>query len=234
MWAGHALYVGPSLALQPHSTAVSVMVTGVGADVEVRAAGHTCVGRTVLIPPRTIHRVSTASTVAFCYFDAGSRRVQRCRDAMSQIEGPLALHHVREKEILRTLRASPIDPVTVLDVAAGADSIADERIAQATASLRAHPGHDYSAADLAAQVHLSTSRFLQLFAAHTGTSFRRYRLWTRMCRVGESIAKGGDLTTAAVDAGFASPSHFSDTFHAMFGLSASTLLASGATLVVGD
>ena len=234
LWAGHAIYLGPSLVLQPHSTAVDVLVVGVGGEVQVQVDERTGRARTVLIPPRTVHRVSTDSTVAFCYFDAGSRRAERCRASMTRTHEPLAFDHKSEPEILRSLRAPTVDPDAVLDVVAATALISDERIARAAALLRAHPAHDYSAGELAAEVNLSSSRFLQLFAAHTGTSFRRYRLWTRMCDVGSSIAKGRDLTTAAVDAGFASPSHFSDAFHAMFGLSASTLMTSGATLVVRE
>jgi AraC-like DNA-binding protein len=88
-----------------------------------------------------------------------------------------------------------------------------------------------SAEELAISCGLSTSRFLHLFPTHTGTSFRRYRLWTRMLRVAELIAERRDLTTAATDAGFANPSHFSEAFHRMFGLQPSRLLAAGVTII---
>ncbi|AJW42362.1 Transcriptional regulator, AraC [Rhodococcus sp. B7740] len=94
------------------------------------------------------------------------------------------------------------------------------------------PGAVGSAADLAAAVNLSTSRFLHLFAAETGTSFRRYRLWARMLHVGAAVAAGDDLTRASIEAGFASPSHFSTAFNAMFGLSAVALLGGGAQVIV--
>src|SRR5262249_53543173 len=80
-----------------------------------------------------------------------------------------------------------------------------------------------SAAELARRAGLSTSRFLHLFKAQTSTSLRRYPLWARMLRVGAALAEGRDLTTAAMDAGFATPSHFSSTFHAMFGLTPTRL-----------
>jgi hypothetical protein len=44
-------------------------------------------------------------------------------------------------------------------------------------------------------------------------------------------AERRDLTTAATDAGFASPSHFSEAFHRMFGLQPSRLLAAGVTII---
>lgn len=51
-----------------------------------------------------------------------------------------------------------------------------------------------------------------------------------MLRAAELIAGRHDLTTAATEAGFASPSHFSETFHRMFGLPPSRLLATGPTI----
>lgn len=53
-----------------------------------------------------------------------------------------------------------------------------------------------------------------------------------MLSVASAVAAGSDLTTAATAAGFASPSHFSDTFRAMFGLTATTLLSQGTVIVV--
>ena len=108
----------------------------------------------------------------------------------------------------------------------------DERIDTALRLMRTRPADRLSAAEVAREVHLSTSRFLHLFSAHAGTTFRRYRLWTRMMRVAAGISAGHDLTRASVDAGFASPAHFSDTFHDMFGLSAATLLAANTRIVV--
>lgn len=58
--------------------------------------------------------------------------------------------------------ASPVEP-----------GVVDNRIAAAAAHLRAHPAS--SADNLAAVTNLPTSRFLRLFRARTGTSFRRFR-----------------------------------------------------------
>jgi AraC-like DNA-binding protein len=78
--------------------------------------------------------------------------------------------------------------------------------------LHALPPWDGAPASrLAALVGLSTFRFLHLFREHTGTSYRRYRLWLRMLRAAEALSSGHDLTGAAAGAGFASSSHFSDS-----------------------
>ncbi len=110
--------------------------------------------------------------------------------------------------------------------------LTDDRIRTALDTLLADPR--LSAPQVAAEINLSTSRFLHLFSAAAGTSFRRYRLWARMLRVAAAVSKGADLTSASVEAGFASPSHFSDTFRDMFGLTASALLAQHTRIVVLD
>jgi AraC-like DNA-binding protein len=55
-----------------------------------------------------------------------------------------------------------------------------------------------------------------------------------MLGVGRAIAEGANLTDASAEAGFASPSHFSDAFRTLFGLSATALLATGVRIAVLD
>jgi AraC-like DNA-binding protein len=88
------------------------------------------------------------------------------------------------------------------------------------------PSRAFRAHETASRLGLSTSHFLRLFAQHTGTTFRRYQQWARLLHAVRGMVAGHDLTRCATDAGFASPSHFSDTFHRTFGLSPSALLSS--------
>ena len=83
---------------------------------------------------------------------------------------------------------------------------------------------------LAADVGLSESRFLHLFHDQVGTTLRRYRLWMRLIAAGTAVRNGKNLTDAAADAGFASPSHLSDRFKSTFGLTATQLLSRGTLL----
>jgi AraC-like DNA-binding protein len=61
-------------------------------------------------------------------------------------------------------------------------------------------------------------------SAGWSTTFRRYQRWARLLHAVRGMVAGHELTRCAADAGFASPSHFSDTFHRTFGLSPSALL----------
>lgn len=231
LWPGQAIYAGPSLDLGPHSGSVACLAVGV--DDVFTVHGRTV--RTALIAPRFRHHlVAHGERMVFCYLDVASTRGRACRARMTHGTDPVRHGHVEEAELVSSGGrlgtgtvphwldlAGPISPGTV-----------DERVAAAIRHLLEHP--TVSATELATGVGLSASRFLHLFHEHTGTSFRRYRLWARMHRVGRTIAVRGDLTTAAADAGFTSPSHLSDAFHTMFGLRPSTLLATGIAIHLLD
>lgn len=236
LWPGHAVYRGPSLRLDAHRGSVLCLAVGLDAPFTVRADRFEQTVRTALIPPRTVHRVvATGERMLFCYIDPSSPRAKTSWARMSIRSGGFGLDHRDEPELISRATQAEFDPVAAVDLACGPGaSTIDDRIAAAAATLQTHPARSNSAAELAAEAHLSTSRFLHLFARDAGTSFRRYRMWARMLSVGRAVAKGADLTTAASDAGFASPSHFSDTFHAMCGLTPSRLLADGARIVVLD
>jgi AraC-like DNA-binding protein len=243
LWPAGALYLGPSLRLGVHSGSVSCLAVAMNGTFTVEQTG-TCGprSRSALIPARLKHRVVTdADSMAFCYFDPGSVRHQGCQGAMTKQDGAIAYGHQQETALASTASApTEADGARAwLDLACGPTAGSfdtppaahddclrkDARIEQVLTMLRgADLQSDLSAARLASLSRLSSSRFLHLFRQHTGTSLRRYRIWLRMMSVARGVRDGADLSTAATDAGFASPSHFSTTFHAMFGLPAKHLL----------
>ncbi|MEV6322266.1 AraC family transcriptional regulator [Nocardia sp. NPDC051787] len=235
LWAGQAIYRGPSLRLDAHSTAVDCLAVGVDAPFTLESDGVASTVRSALIPPRRVHRVVAGGDhMMFCYLDPGSLRARACRERMTLWDNDFGLNHREEAALAAAARDRP-EARSLADLVGSAPyPPLDDRVAAAMATLLAHPAHEFTAERFAAAAHLSESRFLHLFAAQAGTSFRRYRLWARMLGVGRAIAKGENLTTASIDAGFASPSHFSDAFHTLFGLSATALLATGVRIVVLD
>ncbi|HET6357776.1 helix-turn-helix domain-containing protein [Streptomyces sp.] len=233
LWPGQALYVGPSLELDVHSGAVSCLAVGVDGEFTVELEhGPRHRVRTALVSARLRHKiVAGGSRMAFCYLDPASARERACRGMMRRDAEP-ARDHEREAELVRLAAALngdlPLPDVRNWLDLAGPDGLAgsrDPRVLQAVARLNGISGQRSAAKDLAAEAGLSVSAFLRLFRAETGTTFRRYRLWARMLRVAALLETWPDLSTAAVEAGFASPSHFSSAFHSMFGLRPSTLLS---------
>lgn len=217
------LHVGPSLDPGPHAGSVPCLAVGLEEGLRVRCDGMDDLrGRSVLVSPGVRHQVLSGSRIAFLYLDPLGGRVESCREAFGT-PAPVASGHREEVAIVRHLRSGG-GPEELLDlVAPDVRPAADVRVADVLATLRAEP--DTSARSLARSVGLSESHLLALFSRHAGMTLRRYRGWVRMGRVARSVAAGHDLTRAAADAGFASPSHLSDAFRALFGLTASAVLA---------
>lgn len=76
---------------------------------------------------------------------------------------------------------------------------------------------------LSREVFLSKSRMLHLFKEETGIPLSSYLVIQKMEKTYKYIIEGKNITEAAVNAGFSSPSHFSMVCSKMFGLKASSL-----------
>ncbi|WP_433658123.1 helix-turn-helix domain-containing protein [Nocardia sp. CA-128927] len=233
--AGHAGYLGPTPDLDAHSTSIACLAVGVDAPFVFHAAEcGEVVTRSAFAPARWVHRLfATEGRTLYLFIDSaqGARRPS----VMRKMVGPYGFTHRTEAELIAACADQPLDLDHISNLA-GIPIIEpiDPRIVQAARMLRTDPGHGAGARDMAARFELSPSHFQHLFTQHTGTSFRRYRQWARMLYVAKGYTAGHDLTRCAVDAGFATLSHFSETFHRMFGLSATSLLATGLRLDVLD
>ncbi|MFI7132000.1 helix-turn-helix domain-containing protein [Nonomuraea sp. NPDC050153] len=238
LWPGRALYAGPSLRLGPHSGAVACVAVGVDAPFAVRRApGGELQARTALISPRVRHQLTAGGDrMVFLYLDPGSAEDRACRARFTAGDhGVMTGHEAEAGLLVRAAAISPHSPdwqiAAWTDEATGHEAApsADPRIA---AAMRRLLGADepLPAALLAAELRLSESRFLRVFRDRTGTSYRRFRLWAQMHRAARALAAGENLTRAAADGYFASPSHFSTAFHAMFGLPPSALLSRRLTI----
>ncbi|MFI7079666.1 helix-turn-helix domain-containing protein [Micromonospora sp. NPDC049903] len=238
IWLGQAAYLGPSLRLKAHSGSVHCFALGVDGPFTLQADD---IGerrtRSALIQARTRHRViADDGRMLFFYLDPGSGLAEGVRARMTERTSSVGLDYQHESSLIGHVQETSFpDPARLREFVDPPNPGAmDERIRTAIGIMRAHPDQKMSAAQLAAEVHLSTSRFLHLFSANAHTSFRRYRLWARMLHVALAVGEGMDLTRASIEAGFASPGHFSDSFHTMFGLTASRLLSEHTRLVVLD
>lgn len=237
MRLGHGIYLGPSLDLGAHSTAIGCLGVGIDAPFVVRADGlPDLTVRSFLFRARVRHEVLNSSgRMLFCFFDPTTAQMTRCIGGMRATVGPCGIDHQHETELIALCNQDTVDFERILNTASiPVVGIRDARIAEAAAAIRAEPGRKHRAQDAARTAGLSTSHFLRLFSDQTATSFRRYAQWARMLHVARAYTAGHDFTRAAVDAGFASPSHFSDTFRSMFGMTPTALLGIQGTLHISD
>jgi AraC family transcriptional regulator len=93
----------------------------------------------------------------------------------------------------------------------------DPRIARALDIIDDELVHALNYTALARQVHLSPSRFANLFREQTGLAVRNYVLWRRLLYVFERLQQGDSITAAAHNAGFSDCAHLSRSFHKICG-----------------
>lgn len=236
-WGARALYLGPAFNLSPHRNSVAVLAVALDAPFNVAIdpanaqAGYVnC--RSLVVPPNTLHHFAdTSGAMAFLYVDACSRDLDRLSGQAGLRTPRAAFHLACEDALIARLRAlcagetvwAEARPDLCKDLGITGERHVDARVQRALNLLHASPWVRQPLTELAAEIGLSTSRFLHLFKEATGVPLRRYKLWVAMGAAMRSLAKGDNLTSAAMNGGFASSAHFSATFRQMFGLEPSRL-----------
>lgn len=233
---GHVGYIGPELGVDPHSASVAVLSVGLDGPFVLDAAGHGEIRTgSSFAPARAMHRViAPEQWILLLFVDPAGASATAIAEEMTTAVGPYGLGHRREQELVELCGGDGVDPDRVFAGAIGRPApVADPRIEWVAATIRRNPNHTFRAEAIAKHLGLSTTHFLRVFAHGCGTTFRGYQRWARVIHALRDAATGVDLTRCATDAGFATPSHFSETFHSMFGLSATALLRTGIRFDLG-
>ncbi|MGW6727685.1 helix-turn-helix transcriptional regulator [Nocardia sp. NPDC055029] len=236
MRPGHVGYVGPELGVDLHAPSVAVLSVGLDGPFVLDTATHGEIHTgSSFAPARAVHRVNApGGWILLLFVDPAGAPATTIADEMTAVAGPYGLAHRRERQLVELCRAAVVEPERIFAAAvAGHTPVADPRIAWATTTINRNPDQVYRAEAMAAHLGLSKAHFLRLFARQCGTTFRGYQRWTRVVHAVRDAAAGRDLTRSAVDAGFATPSHFSETFHDLFGMSASGFLRTGVRFDLG-
>ena len=196
---------------------------------------------TVLVPaPRVLHEMVRELDPEFA---------DQARGAFPSVTGPCATAAFwRHRSLVERLEAgAPIDPLwadeTALQLVADllgaafarhrwprrprrADTRADhaDRAEAARAYLAGHFRERVTLDQVAHAAHCSPFHLARVFQRHTGTPVHRYLTGLRLRAALERLADAApDLTTLALELGFASHSHFSDAFRREFGRSPSAV-----------
>ncbi|MBF6468077.1 helix-turn-helix transcriptional regulator [Nocardia beijingensis] len=236
-WArpGHIGYIGPDLGVEPHSPSVAMLSVGLDAPLVLYTADGPVRTGSSFAPARTTQRiVATEGWILALFVDPSGVPATAIADEMISAAGPFGLGHRRERELAELCRGPIVDPDYIYARAIDGPALAmDPRIERIAATIRTDPAGSFRADHIAANLGVSTTYFLRLFTQHCGTTFRGYQRWNRMVHTIRSTVVGHDLTRSALDAGFATPSHFSETFRDMIGLSATRMLRAGIRFDLG-
>jgi AraC-like DNA-binding protein len=221
---GLACYIGPDLGVDMHRAAVAVLSVGLDTAVTLETSGHGAITtRSTYVPARTFHRViAPQSRILLLFIEPSRRNSEFVAAGMRRFVGPYGLDHRRENELIAAALDYDVD--RLLSLANPRAEAGESRIGQVVADVKADPCRQFRAVTTATELGLSPSHFLRVFAQETGTTFRRYQQWARLLHAAKGMLAGHDLTRCAVDAGFASLSHYSDTFHRTFGIAPSAAL----------
>jgi AraC-like DNA-binding protein len=217
-----------------HEAAVAVLTIGLDAPLTLETNGHGAItARSAYVPARTLHRViAPEGRIVLMFIEPARKHIEFVGAAMRRFVGPYGLDHCRDDDLVAAGRRDDVD--RLLSIVTPPTDDTESRIGRVTADIRADPCRPFRANTTASDLGLSQSHFLRLFAAETGTTFRRYQQWARLLHAAKGIPAGHELTRCAVDAGFASLSHFSDTFRRTFGIPPSAALVESSVRLYLD
>ena len=108
----------------------------------------------------------------------------------------------------------------------------DPRIKRSAAKLNDFSGSKMTAADCAASVSLSPSRFLHLFKEQTGVSFRAFRAWKRARHLLHFVNEDINLAHLAQDIGYPDSTHFSHSIRRFYGLQPRAIFSGSRDLAI--
>lgn len=229
--AGLILYVGPGAGADEHAHHAVQLVWSLDGPFAITIDGRRLERTAVLVPANSVHALDA------------SGRIIALLLVESHGERGASLNRAAEREVGRELAAElaparfPPESIAARDGAAWCDrAIAalgvDPRRSPITAHTRRAIRYIEESldgvprvAELARLLGVSETRVTHVFSREVGIPFRRFVLWTRIKRAVSAHQSGGDVTAAAIAAGFSDAAHFSRTFRAMFGLSPSLVLA---------
>ncbi|MDA7417683.1 helix-turn-helix domain-containing protein [Xenophilus arseniciresistens] len=112
------------------------------------------------------------------------------------------------------------------------ERVLDPRIRAVVDRVNANPAEAVSAEQCAAAVNLSFSRFLHLFKAQTGVTFRAFRAWKRARSLLRYVRESSSLTDIALTAGYPDSTHFSHSIRQFYGLRPSDIVAGSRRLAL--
>ena len=208
----------------------------------LRDAAGSVSAHTVWVPPQVPHRIAAASESAtfLCVMvEPESVLPSELSWPAGEPPGDPAQWLVRAAQVCAALDAQPdglaLDDAALDVLMFGAvlpSRMLDGRIAAVVARMALEPAEVADAAKAAAGCGLSVSRFLHLFKAELGVSWRTFRAWKRARSLLPCVRSGDNLTAIALALGYPDASHFSHTIRQVTGFRPSEIVAGARSVRV--
>lgn len=252
LWDKRTLYIGPLFESLKLSQGAATLLISLDKPISFSIEGDNecfeCFS--LLLPAGLSVTVNTGDAiVANCNLDPLGADFSGLSVLMQNRQGKIS-YDLKEygefKQVLRTLQAQQLDSKKAYELLDELlenrfsqhypNHAIDSRVAKVVEKIKQTADDNLSVDDLASLVNLSVPRLVQIFKKQTGVPMRRYRLWHRLYITAVKMASGGNLTEAAINAGFTDSAHFSHTFKAMFGMAPTIILLqpNGLNIIIQD
>jgi AraC-like DNA-binding protein len=219
----------------PHAHLAAHLIIGLNTALHCSVEGKSLVTDAIFIASDKIHTAYSESGEMLVFlFDATSRyaeRIERCYLSGNafcalenqQVEAVRTLWHTNSD----SLKAADFLILDYLELTQKNAAEIDDRVSETLKHIREMDEIPENAVScLCNHVCLSKSRLSHLFKESLGISLSRYLAMEKMRKGYMHFQKYGNITEAAMHAGFDSPSHFAATCKRMFGISFSEFIRS--------
>ncbi len=187
----------------------------------LNAAGKSVSGNVIILENDVEHKAPDGEIAFFLFVDPTSHFAEALREKFLKGE-PAASFNLPDVKFDKTHLTEEIIKKTVFDFAEEVQLSKlnlDERVLQILKNIDDFQHLGARVADLAEKYCYSESYLTHLFKNETGIALKSYLLMRQFEYVWHEIMKGRSLTDASMEAGFSSPSHFSDVCRKLTGIS---------------
>ena len=197
-------------------------------DLLLSADGKDLCGNVIILENDVEHKAPDGEIAFFLFVDPTSHFAEVLREKFLKGE-PAVEVNLSERNFDKASLTEDIIKKTVFDFAGEVQLSKlnlDERILQILHNIDSFKHLGARVSELADKYSYSESYLTHLFKKETGIALKSYLLMRQFEYVWREVMKGRSLTEASMDAGFSSPSHFSDVCRKLTGISVTKVLES--------
>lgn len=192
----------------------------------LKIGDKTVCGSVIVLENNVEHKAPDGEIAFFLFVDPTSHFAEVLRQSFLNGEkaAAFAFPYIQQKKSLLTER---LIKKVIFDFAGDiyfSKQNLDERILQLLKNVDEFKHLGSRVSELAERYSYSESYLTHLFKKETGLALKSYLLMRQFEYVWHEIMKGKSLTDASMDAGFFSPSHFSDVCRKLTGISVTKVL----------